>query len=249
MRRIYTHFDSIIDAYRAAGLAATGRGHPVDQAALLLDWAAVTRKLGRPPSENQYARHGRHSCAPFLARWRHWSAMPQTFRQWAEKGDEIRSKWADVLALVAKFPRNPRDRRSPKGPPPPPPPAIKLARRNRPEFHRGRTIYAPVLAVPGLAHEPTDENGVILLFGILAQRLGFTVLRTQSAFPDCEALREIRPGRYQRVTIEFEFLSRNFFKHGHSARDCDLIVCWRHNWPQCPAGLEVLELSQVVRKM
>jgi hypothetical protein len=90
---------------------------------------------------------------------------------------------------------------------------------------------------------------VILLFGILAQRLGFTVLRTQSAFPDCEALREIKPGRCQRVAIEFEFLSRNFFKHGHIAKDCDLIVCWRHNWPECPAGLEVLELSQVVRKM
>ena len=28
---------------------------------------------------------------------------------------------------------------------------------------------------------------------------------------------------------------------------CDLIVCWRHNWPECPENLEVLELSTVVR--
>jgi len=26
--------------------------------------------------------------------------------------------------------------------------------------------------------------------------------------------------------------------------DADMIVCWKHNWPECP--LEVLELSKLV---
>jgi hypothetical protein len=49
----------------------------------------------------------------------------------------------------------------------------------------------------------------------------------------------------QRVKIEFEQESRNFLKHGHNVNDCDMIVCWEHNWPECP--LEVIELKTVMR--
>ena len=63
---------------------------------------------------------------------------------------------------------------------------------------------------PGLAHEPVNEAGVLYLFGMVAYRLGFVVTRVQSEFPDCEALREIEPGRWQRLLIELEFESRNF---------------------------------------
>jgi hypothetical protein len=35
-------------------------------------------------------------------------------------------------------------------------------------------------------------------------------------------------------------------KHGHRVEGCDMIVCWKHNWPECP--LEVLELSKVMGK-
>jgi hypothetical protein len=41
-----------------------------------------------------------------------------------------------------------------------------------------------------------------------------------------------------------EYESRNFLVHGHSAEDCDLIVCWNHNWAECP--LEALELKNIV---
>jgi len=33
--------------------------------------------------------------------------------------------------------------------------------------------------------------------------------------------------------------------HMHPVAECDLIVCWRHNWEGCP--VEVLELGRVVR--
>jgi hypothetical protein len=33
--------------------------------------------------------------------------------------------------------------------------------------------------------------------------------------------------------------------HGHRIDDCDLIICWKHNWEEgCP--VEVLELSTVI---
>jgi len=49
------------------------------------------------------------------------------------------------------------------------------------------------------------------------------------------------------VKIEFEQESRNFLRHMHDVKECDLIVCWRHNWPECP--LEVLELRSLLPKL
>jgi hypothetical protein len=94
-----------------------------------------------------------------------------------------------------------------------------------------------------------NEQGVVFLFGMLAKELGYRVQNVQKGFPDCEALREIAPGRWQRVSIEFEFESRNFRDHRHPENGCDVIVCWKHNWEDCPAHLEVLELSRVIESM
>jgi len=81
-----------------------------------------------------------------------------------------------------------------------------------------------------------------------ARRLGFVVHHLQPAFPDCEAMRETIRGHWQRLRIEFEFESRSFLKHRHKKNGCDIIVCWRHNWPECPASIEVLELSKELHK-
>ena len=53
--------------------------------------------------------------------------------------------------------------------------------------------------------------------------------------------------RWQRLRIEFEHRSRNFRDHHHDPAACDLIVCWHHDWPECP--LEVLELAEAVRSL
>jgi hypothetical protein len=51
------------------------------------------------------------------------------------------------------------------------------------------------------------------------------------------------------VNLEFEFESRNFRDHGHPLTGCDVIVRWRHNWPVCPAHIEVLELSTLIKSL
>ena len=71
----------------------------------------------------------------------------------------------------------------------------------------------------------------------------------QAGFPDCEAKRQVSAHRWQRVRIEFEYESRNFREHGHSPEGCDMLVCWRHNWPECPDSVEVLELKEVIKKL
>jgi len=114
---------------------------------------------------------------------------------------------------------------------------------------KDRPMLGRPLGWPGLAYEPVNEMGVVLLFGMVAHRLGFMIECVQSRFPDCQAKFEVEPGRWQHVRIEFEFQSLEFRNHGHDQTQCDIIVCWRHNWTRCPEHIQVLELSRVVRML
>jgi len=108
-------------------------------------------------------------------------------------------------------------------------------------------MYGRMMRPYPLICAPINEMGVVFLFGAVAERLGFWVLRIQTEFPDCEALRLVDEERCQLVKIEFEQESRNFLKHMHKVDECDLIVCWKHNWPECP--LEVVELRELLPKL
>jgi hypothetical protein len=105
---------------------------------------------------------------------------------------------------------------------------------------------APITGWP-LMFAPTNEAGVLFLFGAMAKPLGFLALRIQTGYPDCEAMRVVRDGLLQRVRIEVEHQSKNFLKHEHKPSGCELIVCWEHNWPECP--LEVIELKSAVERL
>ncbi|HUB58829.1 MAG TPA: hypothetical protein VL975_00075 [Candidatus Micrarchaeia archaeon] len=127
------------------------------------------------------------------------------------------------------------------------PPSSPAKLRYPPLDHR--PTYGQPMDFRGLRHEPVNEQGVVLLFGMVAKELGYTVEAVQSGFPDCEAKRQVAPDRWQRVHLEFEFESRNFRDHGHPLTGCDVIVCWRHNWPACPPHLEILELSSFLKTL
>ena len=109
-----------------------------------------------------------------------------------------------------------------------------------------RPTYGDPIEFRGLRHAPVNENGVVFLFGMVARELGYSVEAIQIGFPDCEAKRQVGPGKWQRVTIEFEFESRNFADHGHDPTGCDVLVCWNHNWAEAPSELEVVELRRVI---
>ena len=123
--------------------------------------------------------------------------------------------------------------------------AACFARRPLPD----RPMLGPPTRPCGLAYEPVNEMGVMALFCMLSRQLGFVIESVQSGFPDCEAKMEVEPGRWQHFRIEFEYESRNFKDHRHDPEKCDLIVCWRHNWKDCPANLQVLELSKVMAQL
>jgi hypothetical protein len=112
-----------------------------------------------------------------------------------------------------------------------------------------RAVYGDPLLMPGMAHAPTNEAGVMFAFGVMAPRLGFVVKRWQVAFPDCVAVREMAKGQWQDQNVEVEFESKNFLRHGHDPKKCDVIVCWVHNWPECPEWIEMVEVRKEVEKI
>ena len=108
----------------------------------------------------------------------------------------------------------------------------------------------PVMGEPfdrsPMTNAPVNELGVMVLFGMVAARLGLQVESVQGKFPDCVAKRMVAPGKWQHLRIEFEYESKNFYLHGHDPNGCDMIVCWKHNWKECPAEIEVIELSRLM---
>jgi Homing endonuclease associated repeat len=178
------------------------------------------------------------------------SSLPPYARQWGDMSEPAR---AALLAPLRERPRESgtKEVRAETR-------AVKDSGRReslRRRFRKGRALAGPPLPstgltqLNGLAHEPVNEQGVVFFFGMLAERLGFRVLSFHPRFPDCEAMREVRPGHWQRVGIEFEYESRNYRIHGHRGDGCDLIVCWRHNWPGCPKSLEIIELKGLVGRL
>jgi hypothetical protein len=235
---LYSRFGGLAKALIAAGLEVNGPGFNQPESTLLLDWAGAARALKKVPSVHEYASLGRFSISPFQTRYRRWAAVPEAFRRFAHE-TKIEAEWQDVLTLGAT--RAAKDRRAARA-------GVQKRVRKGPVFN-DRTFYGRPLPLPELVHEPVNELGVVFVFGMLARKLGFVVLHLQPAFPDCEALRETIRGHWQRVRIEFEFESRNFLRHRHKKNGCDMIICWRDNWPECPANIEVLELNKVLRKV
>ena len=245
------------DAVRAAGLQPYRLYLRPEDHELLTDWGETVRKLRAAPSRRAYDLNGKHYPITLEKRFGGWAALPQAFRNFAEGKRE----WADVLALVPDPPVGARPARRGGDTPP----ALSqrtgarltnersvstiLPRQLQHALLQERPTYGEPLDFPTLRHEPVNEQGVVLLFGMLAKDLGYVVESVQAGFPDCEAKRQIGPKRWQRVNLEFEFESRNFRDHGHPLTGCDVIVCWHHNWPDCPAHIEVLELSSRIKSL
>jgi len=192
-----------------------------------------------------YRRQGKYSPHTLANRFGGWSSVPRAFRHFA-KGQR---EWADVLALLpapvaralsSNAARSQTSESSVSSIPP--------KQFQHPPL-KGRATYGNPTNFRGLRYEPVNEQGVVLLFGMLAKDLGYVIEAVQKGFPDCEAMRQVAPDRWQRVQIEFEFESKNFRDHGHPLTGCDVIVCWRHNWDECPKHIDVLELSSIIKSL
>lgn len=245
--QVLQHFPSWREAVRAAGLEPDMSNIRLDDNTLLENWGVVVRQLRHIPTRNLYHREGKYSTEVFDKHFGPWSVIPEKFRVFAKGKPE----WSDVLALlpvrtainhsIDTLTLPPTASKSSVSP-------VSVVRVRHTKLN-SRTTYGNPLDFRGLRHEPVNEAGVVLLFGMVARELGYLVEVVQANFPDCEAKRQVAPGKWQRVRIEFEFESRNFRDHGHPLNGCDVIVCWHHNWKECPSTLEIVELSSIIRNL
>jgi len=109
-----------------------------------------------------------------------------------------------------------------------------------------KSIVGDLINFRGLVYAPINENGVIFLFGKVADDLNMYIEEIKPGFPDCIGRRFVGKG-WERVAIEFEYQSLNFKQHGHDFKKCDIIICWEHNWNDCP--IEVIELKSEILGM
>jgi len=231
--KLHKHFGQYRNALEACGLERHGCGYRIEMSELFRDWALVTRKIGRIPSMLDYPRHGKYTTKALTRHYGGWTRVPAGLLAYAREM-HLEDEWQDVMDITEaalKVALSP-ERTSAQ--------AKNLLYGRR--AVADRPIYGlPMMTASPLVYAPTNEAGVMVLFGAVAREQGFAITRVQQAFPDCEAMREIEPERCQPTRIEFEFESRNFLLHLHPVDGADVIVCWKHNWPGCP--LEVLELS------
>ncbi len=237
-RQVRKHFGTHRRMLAESGVEREGSGYPLSMRSLFLDWARVVRSLSKVPTVIDYERSSKYSIRPLSDRFGSWRDVPAGMLKCARQ-EGLEGEWKDVLDIIvlhlqaaARWARTSGTTS-----------ATTTSSTFRPRSLAGQPAYGQPLPHSPLSYAPTNEAGVVLLFGSMARELGFVIMRVQAEFPDCEAMREMGQNRWQRVRIEFEYESHSFLTHMHSATDCDLIVCWSHNWPDCP--LEVLELQSL----
>lgn len=86
--------------------------------------------------------------------------------------------------------------------------------------------------------EPINEVSFRELFAQRAGELGFTILLSQTRFPDWVVTYKC-PVPFR---AEAEFESINFLYHKHNVDQCDAIICWEHT-PGISFPIPVYELK------
>ena len=236
-RNINKHFGYYGQALKACGLERTGSGYKVSRGEVFEELARLVRELGKVPTMVDWQHRARFSVQPVIKQAGNWKEMPEAFLQYVRESgleDEL-GDVANIVAAHVKQKKGPVWISAPGAAP------VSSPTSTTEEVFYG----TPLLPTP-MTCAPTCEMGVIFLFGAQAVDLGFAVTRLQPAYPDGEAWRRVDEDRWKRTRIEFELESKNFLVHGHDPKNCDLIVCWRHNWPDCP--LEVIELSKLFKR-
>ncbi len=232
--RISAIFGKWSEAVRECGFQPTKRKGLWTAQELFEDYARIVAKVGEPPSASEYERQSVYSSKPLRRRFRDWRAVAPGMLEYAKQKD-ILGEWKEATDILTRHVEKLEEAERASG-----------LLENEPSVAEYGPLYGRPLLLPAMATAPTNEQGVLCLFSMLAERLGFMILRVQSEFPDLQVMRRV--GKHWRMTdAELEFESRNYLLHMHPEKGCGLIICWKHNWPGCP--LEVLELEKVVNEL
>lgn len=89
--------------------------------------------------------------------------------------------------------------------------------------------------------EPINEMGVVARFCMDIGKSKWEIISIGASFPDATLKLDDDIWR-----VEFEYSARNFLNHAHDFRDCDLIICWKNDFPECPLPvIEIIDLDWI----
>mgnify|MGYP001618212905 CR=1 FL=1 len=113
------------------------------------------------------------------------------------------------------------------------------------------SIVGELINFRGLVYSPVNEQGVVFLFGRILEDLNMYIEEVRTKYPDCIARRYTGKG-WEKVYIEFEYLSSNFIQHEHDPKECDVIVCWEDDLEEKDKkkleGIEIIELKSRIKE-
>lgn len=232
---IWKLFDSWNEAIEEAGLVPHTEKEKISEDDLFIEMKRVFLAFGGICNRTKFARLARYSVDVYKKRFGRWSSVLSAFRDWLKANSE-------EFPFMSQLPKV-ADQSSVSN-------EVMKKEQSKKVISWdaiGSTTYGSFLNFRGLQHAPLNEQGVVFLFGMICLELGFIVEAIRRGYPDCEAKRRIDRNRdqWERVKIEFEYRSSNFNEHGHDPKQCDLIVCWIHDWEECP--LQVIELKSVIK--
>jgi hypothetical protein len=227
-------FGNYTKALRACGFDGQGSGFMLSMEELFKEWAGIVRDSGEVPSIAEYQLRSQHSCGPLTQEV--WLMATCPGRAVAVCGEKRAGR---AMGRCAGDHETAWAARGGRGYISRPLEGVEF----RPKNPERPPVYGEPFLRTALSFAPVNEMGVVYLFGAMAEKLGFIVTWIGTQYPDVEAFREVAPGRWQRVRIEIEFMSRNFLQHFHDPKECDLILCWENNWPDCPVEVGGAERS------
>jgi hypothetical protein len=209
----------------------------LDDESLFAELHRVELNAGREPSTCVLGAFGKYSRKPYLRRFGTWAKALEAYREWKAKN-------TGRLGEIS----NAEPRGVPEsGGKPEPAPAFNPRKYLKQPLEKREPPIGEVIEFRGMRYAPTNELGVVALFGLVARDIGFRIETIQPGFPDAQALflSDPKRGLWSRTRIEFEFRSSSFSAHRHDPKKCDFIVCWVHDWPACP--LNVVELKSEIK--
>lgn len=235
------HFGSLGTAANEAGLVIGGelpRRPKLTDDELFSSLYDVEQKLGHEPTSTDCSAFSKYSPGPYTKRFGGWDDVRAQYRKWkAGHKDGVGERPDDISGRLAENDGAKKKKRVS--------PFINDSKKRKSPDH----FYGEPIDFRGLRHAPTNEQGVVFLFGMVSRELGFNIEAMQQGFPDCEGkyLHNPKKNLWAKARIEFEYLASNFREHNHDPDQCDFIVCWLDDWPECPVN--VIELKTEILKL
>ena len=217
------HFGSLRNAMKAAGLRCLSTSEHLTTVQqerysnddLFLSLLQLERQLGHQPKALEYTSQGNYSITPFRDRFGPWPEVIKHYKKWKQE----RHTTADSEA-VSNPEQSPNIGRS----------VIHVnGHQSLPNYSdtniQPTHFYGEPIDFRDLRHAPTNEQGVVYLFGMVSRELGFYIEAIQQGFSDCEGkyLHDGKKNLWAKARIEFEFRASSFKEHGHDPNGCDFV--------------------------